>query len=427
MAISSNTIDGTVNHSQNQLPVLIDRSSLLEQIRPFYADGLIKILKGLPRTGKSSLLRLIAADLAQRFSRPASAFLFLDFAEGTDSPDYLALHELITKAAKDTPCRLTVLINEVEKVAGWELCLNSLRADNVCDLYVASSDPGLLAGENATHLAGRTIAFRVFPLSFAEYCSQRRETENPDTLTDAALFAEYAARGGMPGLSHYPPGQEGNDRAARGYLRDTFDAITLRDIAGRCGFRNTRALTAVFQTLLQCTGRRISAGDIAEELKRRNQTAARDTLLAFLKAGTEGFLFHRLDLRDSEGRRIGKSESRFYPADHGFREAFFPGAYRRDTKTVLENIVCVELLRRGARVCCGRDIDFIAEYNGKKCFIQVTPFLDTEDTLKRTFAPLAALRNNDTKLVLSLDSLSRSCDGISHCNIIDFLLDRQAA
>lgn len=407
--------------------MLITRPALIERIRPFYCDDLVKVITGMRRAGKSSLLRLIATDLAQQFGRPESAFLAINFESISNrallDPVYLCQH--ITKAAKASPCRFTVLLDEIQNVHDWELCINSLRADNICDIYITGSNSKLLSGELATHLAGRTIKFQVFPFSFAEYCNSRRQQigNAAPVPAESNLFEEYIVRGGMPGLIHYTP--RSSDGA---YLRDVFESIVLKDVVQRWKIRNTALLEVIYRFLMSEIGHRISAGNIEKYLKSEQLSISRDTLLEFIRAGTETFAFERLEGRDVQGRKVLKFQPKLYLGDHGFREAYFPDSNKRNIDQVLENIVCIELLRRGWTVSVGevegKEIDFIAEKDGEKLYLQVSYLLASEDTVKREFAPLLALRNNWPKLVLSMDPINRSSEGIVHKHIIDFLLDR---
>lgn len=405
--------------------MLFHRPALLQQIRPFYDDGLVKVITGLRRTGKSTLLRLIAQDMATRLGRPKSAFLQINFDCPADRRllDPVFLYEHIVTAAKQAPCRLTVMLDEIQAVENWETCINSLRADNVCEIFVTSSNPEILSGELATQLAGRVVQFQVFPFSFAEYCEARRAQPDGKNLADDALFREYLVRGGMPGVLNYE-----DEASTTQYLRDVFEGITLKDVAQRCKFRQTAVLEATYHFLLSEAGKRLSAGSIEKFLKSQNLSIARDTLLDFIQAGVQTHAFVRLETRNLQGGVVRKFQPKLYSADHGFREAHFPGSNERNIDQVLENIVCMKLLRRGWSLSVGedkgREIDFIAEKNGEKLYVQVAYLLASQDTINRKFAPLLSIKDNWPKLILSMDPVNRSQQGIEHKNIVDFLLSQ---
>lgn len=238
--------------------MLISRPHLLKQIVPFYDDGLVKVITGMRRTGKSSLLRLIAEDKKRRGGLPENAFLFLNFELLTlsDLTDYQTLHAYIRKAIDRSPARLTVFLDEIQNVPNWELCVNSLRSENRCDIYVTGSNSKLLSGELATHLAGRFVRFRVFPFTFAEFCQARqahRARQTDQAIDRTTLWNEYLLVGGMPGITAYE-----DTASAHLYLRDIFESIVLKDIAQRRNIRQTHRLEMLFRYLTEQIGHRIS-------------------------------------------------------------------------------------------------------------------------------------------------------------------------
>lgn len=408
---------------------LIPRPQLIRRIRPYYADGLVKVITGMRRTGKSSLLRLIAEDMAVELHRPADAFAFFNFEdlELRGLRDPLRLHERILSLAKEAPSRLTIFLDEIENVEEWETCINSLRSRDVCDIFITGSNSRLLSGELATHLAGRTIQFDVLPFSFAEFMAARRcrLAGRPEAETARErLWREYLQWGGMPGIVQYE-----NLADAALYLHDTFQAILWRDVAERLKPRQPSLLGSLFAYLLDQAGHRISMANIEKFLKAEKLSASRETLLDYAECGVQAFMFHRVDGVSLQGRRLLRFQPKLYAADHGFRECFWRGANERGIDQTLENIVCLELLRRGWQLrigdAAGKEVDFVAERAGEKLYVQVSYLLASEATLAREFAPLLAIPDNWPKLVLTLDPVNRSRDGIRHQNIVDFLLEEE--
>lgn len=405
----------------------ISRPQIIGQIRPFYEDGLVKVITGMRRTGKSTLLRLIADDMKTSLGRAEDSFIFLNFErmELARLTNAKALHKHLKQAIAKTTKRVTLFLDEIQNVKGWETCINSLRAENLCDIFVTGSNSKLLSSELATHLAGRTIQFQLFPFSFAEYSLARREQSKPKAnLSDATLWQEYLVYGGMPGILQYR-----SLEATHQYLGDIFEGIALKDVAQRLNIRQTYVLERIYHYLLSEIGHRISAANIEKFLKSEKLTISRDALLEYLHAGVQAYAFERAESQDLHGKKIFRFQPKLYVTDHGFREAFFPGSNMRNIDQVLENIVYIELLRRGWSVqvgnVSGKEIDFIAEHNGKKLYIQVAYLLASEETIVREFSPLQAVRDNWPKLVLSMDPISRSQDGIEHKSIIDFLLTNE--
>lgn len=405
--------------------MLIDRPQLIRRIRPFYSDGRVKVITGMRRTGKSSLLRLIANDMTATLGRPESSFVFLNFERPVLPAlrDPLKLHDRIVEAAARSPARLTVFLDEIQSVGGWGTCVSSLLADDVCDIFVTGSNSRLLSDAFAALPAGRAVEFQVFPFSFAEFRAARRQLEG-SPLSDLALWQEYLTYGGMPGVL-----QHRSLPASHECLLDVFTVIVLKDIARRRNVRSAEALEELCRRLVMEAGRRISAGDLEKHLKSEKLPLSRDALLEQLQAGAEAGAFIRLETTDLHGERVRRFRPKTYVADHGFREALFPSSNARDIDQTLENIVCIELLRRGWSLrtgdAQGREIDFIADRSGERMYVQVSYLLASEETVEREFAPLRTVPDNWPKLVLSMDPVTRSRDGIRHENILEFLLSEE--
>ena len=400
----------------------IARPQLVRRIRPFYEDGQVKVITGMRRTGKSTLLRLIADDMKTFLGRSEESFVFLNFErlEWNRLTQPHALHEYLQHAIDNSPARVTLFLDEIQNVRDWETCINSLRADNRCDIFVTGSNSKLLSSELATHLAGRTIQFQVFPFSFAEYCAARR-AQQEGGVSDASLWREYLVFGGMPGVVRYPTLE-----AAQQYLCDVFEGIALKDVAQRWNIRQTYVLERVYRYLLAEAGHRISAGNVEKYLKSEKLSLSRDALLEYMHAGVQTYAFEKVEGQDLQGKKVLRFQPKLYVADHGFREAYFPGSNTRNIDQVLENIVCIELLRRGWTLRVGdvegKEMDFIAERGAVKLYVQVAYLLASDETVEREFSPLRNVPDNWPKLVLSMDPISRSQDGIEHKNITDFLL-----
>lgn len=301
--------------------------------------------------------------------------------------------------------------------------MNSLWADDLCEIFITGPNSKLLSGELATHLAGRTIQFQVFPFSFAEFCEAWQQKSNQESLSLNELWQQFLVRGGMPGALHY---SELSD--AHQYLRDVFEGIALKDVAQRWSIRQTALLETVFKYLMSEAGHRISAGNIEKYLKSQNLSVSRNTLLEYLHAGAQTYAFKRLERVDLRGRKILRFQPKVFLADHGFREAHHPGSNAHDIDQTLKNIVCIELLRRGWTLTTddanGKEIDFVAERNSQRLYVQVTYLLVSETAIEREFAPLILVQDNWPKMVLSMDQVNFSRSGIVHQNILDFLLGR---
>ena len=400
---------------------LFHRPDLLKKIQPYYEDGIVKVLTGLRRCGKSSLLRLIAYDLPSRLDHPEEDFLFLNFEDfslrNLTQPE--VLHAYILEKAKNARKRLTVFLDEIQNVDSWEQVVNSLRSREICNLYVTGSNSKLLSGELATHLAGRALQFEVTPYSFKEF-RHVRKTLLP-TATEEEIWHDYLLWGGMPAVANYV-----NISDANLYLVDLFRSVVLRDITNRHNIRSTRTLETTLAYLMEQIGHRISLDNIEKFLKSERISVSRETLTDYVRMASEACLLTEVEGTDTIGKARFRFRPKMYLTDHGFRQAISSGINERGIDQVLENIVFMELRRRGWSVHYGtrneKEVDFVAEKQGQRRYVQVSYLLASEETIRREFAPFYEMRDNWPKLVLSLDPVRRSQNGFAHENLRDWLL-----
>lgn len=394
------------------------RPDFLRSIRPHCGDGLVKVLTGLRRSGKSSLLRLIAADTAQKLDLPKEDFLFLDFEDSSlrrlTRPEIL--HDYIAEKAKGARKRLTVFLDEVRAVESWEKVVRSLQDRGRCDLFVTTSGADPLSGES-TLLAGRTVRFEVTPYSFREFRAVRK-TVCAD-VAEETIWRDYLAWGGMPAAANRPVLSD-----AEPYLIDVFRSILLCDVTNRRNLRDTRALETTLALAAERCGDRISLGDFAAFLASQRQTVSRDTIADYLRAAADAGLLLEVE-GDEPNPPLRRRPERFF-ADHGFREALSSGLNERDPEPALKNIVFLELRRRGWRVQFGaggkRAVDFVAEKEEERLYVQVRSFLDSREAVERAFEPFYDIPDNRPKLVLSPDPVLRPQDGFRHENLREWLL-----
>ena len=394
------------------------RPDFLRSIRPHCGDGLVKVLTGLRRSGKSSLLRLIAADTAQKLDLPKEDFLFLDFEDSSlrrlTRPEIL--HDYIAEKAKGARKRLTVFLDEVRAVESWEKVVRSLQDRGDCDLFVATSGADPFLGESAL-LAGRTVRFEVTPYSFREFRAVRK-TVCAD-VAEETIWRDYLAWGGMPAVTNFADVSD-----AKLCLIDVFRSILLSDVTARRNLRDTRALETTLAFAAERCGDRISLGDFAAFLASQRQTVSRDTIADYLRAAADAGLLLEVE-GDDPNPPLRRRPERFF-ADHGFREALSSGLNERDPEPALKNIVFLELRRRGWRVQFGaggkRAVDFVAEKEEERLYVQVRSFLDSREAVERAFEPFYDIPDNRPKLVLSPDPVLRPQDGFRHENLREWLL-----
>ena len=392
----------------------------MQRIRPFMNTDLIKVFTGIRRAGKSVMLELVKNELKESGIGEEN-FLCINFEQFSNSQflDVESLYKKITDFQKNTKGKIYLFFDEIQEVDGWEKCINSCRIDFDCDIYITGSNAKLLSGELTTYLAGRYVEFVIYPFSFAEFFEMNL-IKNPN-VDKATCFMQFLKTGGMPFLSNFPD----DDSAKSQYLIDIYNSVVLKDVVKRNNIRDVDTLERIVAYAFSNIGHIFSATSLSKYFKSENRKISHDTILNYLKFCSDAFLFYKINRYDLEGKKIVTVNEKYYCADHGLREALL-GKNIQNIDQVLENIVCLELLRRNYKVYVGKkgdlEIDFIAEKQGKKIYIQVAYLLANEETLKREFSVYNFVKDSYPKYVVSMDDLDFSQNGIIHKNIKDFLL-----
>ena len=402
---------------------MIKREAYMSRIRPFIGSDLVKVLTGIRRCGKSVMLELIQEEIISSGVDP-SQFISINFENMSNAGlcTAQALHdEIICRAAKISG-KIYLFFDEIQEVQNWETCINSFRVELDCDIYITGSNAKLLSGELATYLAGRYVEFVIYPFSFDEFIQLYRTIfPEADVRT---CFNRYLTAGGMPYLANL----RYEETACRQYLQDLFNSVELKDIVQRNKVRDVDMLERIIAYVTANIGTTFSSTAISKYLKSEGRSVSPETVLGYLKACTDAFLFYQVKRQDLRGKKILTVNEKYYVADHGVREAVF-GGNQRDINLVLENIVYLELLRRGYVVTVGKvgdkEVDFICESQGNRLYIQVAYLLASEETIQREFGVYERVRDNYPKYVLTLDEFDMSRDGIKHRNIRDFLLEKE--
>lgn len=399
---------------------MIERESYIKKIRPFIGTDIIKVLTGIRRSGKSVMLELIQNELRKQ-GISDSQFIVFNF-ESLFNVQFCtasALYAELKRRIETKTGKTYLFFDEIQEVSQWELCINSARVDFDCDIYLTGSNAKLLSGELSTYLAGRYIEIVIYPLSFREFIEVKKNHGGEIDL--AAEFRNYIEIGGMPFIANFP-----NDKkSSKQYLRDIYNSVILKDVVKRNNIRNVDLLERIVTYLLANAGHSFSARSIAAYLKNENRHTNSETILNYIKACCNAYLFYRVQRENIKGKKLLTINEKYYVADHGIREAVY-GNNTRDIDQLLENIICLELIRRGYQISVGdsadREIDFIGRRNGKKIYIQVSYLLAFEQTIEREFGAYKSIGDNYPKYVVSLDEFDMSRDGIIHYNIRDFLL-----
>lgn len=392
----------------------------MQRIRPFINTDLTKVFTGIRRAGKSVMLELVKNELKESGIGEEN-FLCINFEQFSNSQflDVESLYKKITDFQKNTKGKIYLFFDEIQEVDGWEKCINSCRIDFDCDIYITGSNAKLLSGELATYLAGRYVEFVIYPFSFAEFFEMNL-IKNPNA-DKATCFMQFLKTGGMPFLSNFPD----DDSAKSQYLIDIYNSVVLKDVVKRNNIRDVDTLERIVAYAFSNIGHIFSATSLSKYFKSENRKISHDTILNYLKFCSDAFLFYKINRYDLEGKKIVTVNEKYYCADHGLREALF-GKNIQNIDQVLENIVCLELLRRNYKVYVGKkgdlEIDFIAEKQGKKIYIQVAYLLANDETIKREFSVFNSVKDSYPKYVVSMDDLDFSQNGIIHKNIKEFLL-----
>lgn len=399
---------------------MIPREHYLERIRPFVDQDLIKVITGVRRSGKSILLELIKLELLSKGIQP-NQFISYNFEDLTYAPlcTAKALHEELSRRIQTLDDKAYLFLDEIQEVQEWEKCVNSLRVRFSCDIYLTGSNAQLLSGELATYLAGRYVEFVVYPFSLAEFSMAYLQSKM--NVSASEVFSQYLQLGGMPYLHnlHY------ETSPSRQYLFDVYNSVVLKDIVKRNNVRDIDLLERIIHYVSTNTGQTFSATAISKYFKSENRNVSAETILNYLKYCEHAFLFFPVQRHDLVRKRILSVQDKYYLVDHGIRDAVWGGG-SRDIHLVLENIVYLELLRRGYSITVGkigeREIDFVGEKRGNRVYIQVTYLLASPETIEREFGVYAQVNDHFPKYVLSMDELDMSRNGIKHKNIREFLL-----
>lgn len=399
---------------------MISREIYMKRIRPFINTELIKVFTGIRRSGKSVMLELVKNEL-KKSGVSDKNFLCINFEQFSNSEllDAKILHKRIVEFQKIADGKIYLFFDEIQEVDGWEKCINSCRVDFDCDIYITGSNAKLLSGELATYLAGRYVEFVIYPFSFAEFLEMNRQKNSQ--IDKSACFTAFLKTGGMPFLANFL----GDDSAKNQYLMDIYNSVVLKDVVKRNNIRDVDTLERIIAYAFSNIGHIFSATSLSKYFKSEKRNISHDTILNYLKFCADAFLIYKISRYDLEGKKVLTVNEKYYCADHGLREAVF-GKNTQNIDQILENIVCLELLRRNFKVFVGKkdesEIDFIAERNGVKIYVQVAYLLASEETVRREFSVYDSIKDNFPKYVVSMDEFDFSRNGIIHRNIRDFLL-----
>ena len=425
-----------------QKPILKKRDLYLNRMIAFQDTEMIKVITGIRRCGKSSLMKLMAQHLRET-GIDQEQILEMNF-ESMSFPDMdvRGFYEYV-KARILPDQRMYLFFDEVQKISGWENAVNSFRVDFDCDIYITGSNAYLLSSELSTYLSGRYVEIKVLPLSFKEFLDfhgytvtekksptgalKRRITDQDgDIYDERELFNEYARFGGMPMLADV--GLE-IDRVTAA-LDGVYSAAVVNDILerekrkGRRTIADPILLRKIIMFLADNIGNTLVNEGLLEEKGRRKPAV--HTIQSYIEALLEAYIFYEIKRFDIKGREYLRTLGKYYIVDMGLRN-YLLGYRDGDSGHILENNIYFELLRQGYDVAIGKidnqEVDFIATKADEKKYIQVTENMNAPETRERELAPLRKIRDNYEKMVIALDcDLTQTQDGIRIIKALDFLL-----
>lgn len=395
---------------------MIKRELYMKKIRPFINRDIIKVLTGIRRCGKSVMLELIKEELIRQ-GIDESRFLSVNFE--TRSASYVKdadeTYAYIRSFVEKNEGKSYLFLDEIQELEHWETMVNSCMIDFDIDIYITGSNAKMLSGELATYLGGRYVEFKIYPFSFGEVLGME------PGKNAAEVFQTYLTRGGMPFLYQYPL----DETSAKQYLNDIYSSIILKDIVERNRVRDMEQLKRLILYLIANIGNTFSVTSVVKYLKNEKRSMSTETIYNYLDFCQASCMLHLVSRENIMGKELLRSQEKIYLADHGLREAIY-GNNLRDINQTLENIVYMELLRRGYAVTVGKaaekKVDFVARKGADKIYVQVTYLLAAEETMEREFTALEIIPDNYPKYVVSMDELSRSRNGIKHMNVRDFLV-----
>ena len=406
---------------------MIPRETYMNQLLSFKDKDMTKIITGIRRCGKSTLLDMFAEQLlALGVAQDAIIRLNFESLRYESIKDYRALYKEVAGRIV-LGCKNYIILDEVQMVDGWVRAVNSFRVDFDSDIYITGSNAFLLSSDFATLLSGRYVEIKMLPLSFKEFLDFN---SFPASTSDDEKFETYLKYGGMPTVSEYQFRQKEINVALDGI----YSSVILRDVMERNKITDQALLRKLVLFLADNIGSLTSPTNIGNvlvhegDLERRKKNPAGKTISAYIQALEKAYIFYEANRYDIKGKQYLKTQSKYYIVDSGIRNMLL--GYRDvDRGHILENVVYFELLRRGYDVAIGRtgekEVDFVAISPEERIYCQVTETLAGDSTRERELAPLRSINDHYERIVLSMDrSFVNSYEGIRIKNLVDFLLEK---
>lgn len=401
---------------------MINRPIYLNNLISFKDHEAIKVITGIRRCGKSSILTLFAEYLKSTgvSNNNILQINFEDLQYGNMT--YLELNNFIKEKLDSTEGKFYILLDEIQKIDKWELAVNSLRLDNRTDIYITGSNAYMLSSQLSTYLSGRYVEIKMQPLSFKEYLDFYKDSD----ISRETKFNNYLKYGGMPGLATF----KFNEPQIIQMLDGIFSTVLMKDIIEQADVRDPALITKITKFLADNVGNNVSINKIKNTLISQNVISKGmkpSTIDNYIMLLENAFVFYNANRYDIKGKEYLKTQGKYYMVDTGLRN-YFIGFRGEDRGHLIENVVYMELLHRGYNVSIGKinnkEVDFVATKFNDKLYVQVTDSLMEDSTRVREFASLKAINDNFEKIILTLDNVfvGTNDEGIKVLNLIDWLV-----
>ena len=402
---------------------MINRPLYVDKIMAYTDTPFVKVLTGVRRCGKSTVLKMIMEKLQQEHGIPSERIVSMRF-DSMDYEDMTAKDMFKAVKEKLNPTGRTYLfLDEVQEIEGWEKVVNSLATDYDVDLYVTGSNSRMMSSEIATYLTGRYVSFRIYTLSFQEYLEFKKQYTQVKDIH--AELADYIRLGGFP-ATHL---REYSQDEVYTIVRDIYNSTIFSDIVKRNEVRKVDLLERVVKYAFNNVGNTFSAKTISDYMKSEHRKIDNETVYSYLEKLEKAYILHRCQRYDLKGKELLKTQEKFYLADTALRYSVL-GYNDNSVAAMLENVIYLELCRRGYRVNIGKidsgEIDFVATKQNEKLYIQVTQQIISAETEKREYTRLLDIDDNFPKYVLRTDEFAGgNYKGIKSMHVADFLLSEE--
>lgn len=395
----------------------IYRNYYLDKLTSLKDKRIIKVLTGIRRCGKSTILSEFKNKLISE-GVPEKNIISINFEDANNMEllDAMKLHKYIIDNTNEAE-KNYVFLDEIQNVNEFEKCVNSLFLRDYLDIYITGSNSYMLSSELATYLTGRYIQIHVLPLSFKEYLSYYGETD------ELKKYNDYITYGGFPYLINLD-----NREEKFNYLDSVYNTVIMKDVISRKKINDSLILDSICKFLFDNIGSNVSKKKISDTLISEGRKNSVHTIEEYLNALLESYVLYRVNRFDIKGKQLLKTQEKYYLSDLGLRTYLLGNYYNKDLGHILENVIFLELKRRGYRIYIGKnnvnEVDFVIETNDEYIYIQVALSVRDEETLKRELRPLETINDHFKKYIMTLDYDTNNYNGIKQISAIDFLLGR---